>query len=154
MFGSWRVSDGKAGSEILVIVRPIGLLPIGLAGNAKLDWIIERLPRQHGLRPLVEPGIQACGRRNLYTVLLVRRLQQCPPQSEGEGEVGLDAPGILHISFKLVRHEMTDVGSTLRQGVTLDRKVVSGVNFADDSRERHYRVVVRVDEAVINCGQV
>ena len=120
---------------------------VGLAREIKRDGLIEGQACQHGLRPRVEPPLQAgCG-RHLYSVLFVGRLQESPTQAVSDGQVWLGAPGILHIGLEFMVDEMTQVGSAVRQGLTGGGEVIALVDFGNNARQYCYRVVVGIVEA-------
>ena len=114
--GVGRISHRNARSKIKFIHGPVRFSPAALAGGCEREFRLVAQTLRCSNGAIVKPLVQIdCG-GYLLTIHFVGRLQQGVPQPDGDREIGLYTPGVLHIPLKFVGFEVTlDHGSGRQQ---------------------------------------
>ncbi len=140
---------------MVLLHRPIRLQSAGLAGrrkrNVRLHAVAQRSFCSAGFEPLIEIG----GGLHLLAVDFVGRLQQGVPQSEVDGQVGPDAPGVLRVILELVVLEIAIDHRARRQqgsGLPIGRDPIVGLrgHIVEQAGQVGHRVVVGAGKSVID----
>src|SRR5271166_6253957 len=98
-FSIGGIRDGQARREVVFRLGPECRLVVIVPGRSELQIRLIDLPLLRGSFALQEPGVGIDGWGYLLAFGLVRSLQDCVAHPKCKGEVGNDAPGVLHEPF-------------------------------------------------------
>src|SRR4030095_13439289 len=131
IFVSGRIRHRNTRRDVFVVPSPVAGLAVRGAGKIHREQWIERVALHHVLHARVEKVVQADAGVYLIAVVFVRRLEQRVAQAVSEGQVWLDAPGVLRVELQFVVAEMATDKGTWRQKLTVLILHIGCVQFTD-----------------------